>query len=383
MHRDRGTIIIYSRASNDPKETGVQFKQFNIQGPLYSIDNASTDPIYLVVSGIGRISMLKFKFTTDNVELESTYMKSSPYKYQYLRICDLCNHSFDALCNDGTVNNIRFNPTPVSIANNPTDISALIKDTLAELEFSENTVKSLENKEQELNQKLSSTNRTLYALRSINQKRKLGVCNSLESTGFEFQMRPITRSESISNCSLHSTSYLRICIKTSRFLELEDWDLVLNLFPALQTSKKSLRGETKTVPVMGFEIHYENGIERYSFWERNVEIDLESLTLPLEVSATLVMSSVEEGKLPLRFPVAKIKVDDLHYAIPCSPNFMTSIERRGLEEVSSRLMDSYNKQKLHDKTGRYPFARLINSKLSGKEVKILLTVLVYYCETYI
>jgi hypothetical protein len=327
--------------------------------------------IYIVASGIGRISMIKFNFTTDNVEIETTYMKSNPYIFKRLRMCGASNYSFDALSGNGIMMNIQFNPTPVSVANNPNDISALIKDTLAELEFSESSVRSLENKEQDLNQKLSSTNRTLYALRSINSKRKLGICNSLESTGFEFTMCPTTRPESIANCSLHPTSYLRVCIKTSRFLELEDWDLSLDLFPYNRQSSKSSLGETKTVPVMGFEIHFDNGIERYSFWERDIEIDLECLTLPLEVSATLIMSA-EKEKLPLRFPVSKMIVDDLHYAVPCGPDFITSIERRGLEEVSNRLINSYNRQKLNDKSGKHPFARLMKSKLCEKEVKYII-----------
>jgi hypothetical protein len=322
----------------------------------------------LIASGIGRISLLEFKFIANNIELELTYMKSIPHKFRQVRMCNTLECSFETLCNNVELMNINYTPTPVSIANNAQDISLFIRDTLAELELSEASVKQRENEEQELNQKLSSTNRTLYALRSINNKRKLGICNSLESTGFEFTMRPIIKSESMANSSLHTTSYLRICIKTSRFLELEDWELSLDLFPH-NTKSSATTGVVKTVAVMGFETHYENGIERYTIWERDIELDLEQYTLPLKVSAALLMS-VEQDKVPLRFPVSEMIVDDLHYAAPCSPDFITSMERRGLEEISNRLMNSYQKQKLYDKTGKYPFARLLKGQ--NNEVRFMI-----------
>lgn len=314
--------------------------------------------------------MLEFKYNKDDVELESTRVMCEHIPLRRLRMRDAAEYTFDSLFDQQGKNiqmmTYKYDPTPVSIANNPDAISDLIQKTLDELKCRESALKSLDSAEQELNQRLSSTNRTLYALRSINSKRKSGFCNSLESTGFEFTMRSITKSESIANCSLHSTAYLRICIKTSKFLELENWDLELSLFPHKQSS--DLLGKTKTVPVMGFETSYENGIERYSTWERDIEIDLEKVKLPLKVSATLIMS-IDQDNPPLRFPISRMIVDDLHYAIPCSPDFVTSIERRGLEEVSQRLIYSYNKQKLYDKSGRYPFARLLRSKSSDKLVR--------------
>lgn len=296
----------------------------------------------------------------------------TPVHCEYLplirvRMRNAAEYTFDSLFDQSRENiqmmTYKYDPTPVSIANNPDAISVLIKNSLDDLSSRESDLKRLDIAEQELTQKLASTNKTLYALKSVKNRRKPGSCNSLESTGFEFTMHPITKSESIANCSLHSTAYIRICIKTSRFLELENWDLELGLFP----HRQPVLGMTKTVSVMGFEASYENGIERYSMWERDIEIDLEKVKLPIQVSTTLIMS-IDQDKPPLRFPVSKMVVDDLHFAIPCSPDFITSIKRRGLEEVSQRLVDSYNKQKLFDKSGRYPFARLLRSKSSDKLV---------------
>lgn len=282
---------------------------------------------------------------------------------QKLKIYDPENNVFEAIYErDGIIlydSGCKYKLA--SQGNDQQEIKRAIEQALAQLKSSEAEIKNLDEEEQALNRKLTSVNKTLYALRSINTKRKRGIINSLESTGFEFSMRPVTIKQSISNSSLHCSSFLRISIKTSRFLELEDWNLLLDFVPKASPPTSTLL-HTKSVSVMGFEPHFENGIERFTIWERDIEIDLNSFTLPVEVSATLVMTINEPEKSPLLFPVSRIEVDDLHYAIPCTPDFITSIERRGLEDVSNRLMESFYKQKLHDKTGKYPFARLLNSK---------------------
>lgn len=213
-----------------------------------------------------------------------------------------------------------------------------------------------------MSDKLASTNRTLYALKNINDKRELGICNSFDSTGFEFSIRPITKSNSNENCSLNTKAYLRICIKTSRFLELEGWDLSIQLFPI----DSPLVGETKLISVIGFEPHYENGIERHAIWERDIELDLVKQRLPTKVSTTLIMA-VDGDNKELLFPVSELIIDDIHFASPCSSHIKTSIERRGLDEISNRFMKSYEQQKLHDRTGRYPFVRLLRNQQTNKK----------------
>lgn len=257
---------------------------------------------------------------------------------------------------------------PVSIANDPEAIQQLTKEALDDLKLSEFELKDLDRQEQKMSQRLASTNRTLYALQAIHKRRKPGTCHSLESTGFEFTMRPVIKSESLANASLHATSYLRLCIKTTGFLELEDWEIELDLRPYGSSSTAVVVGETRTEAVMGFETFYENGIERYSAWERDIELDLEKVKLPLEVSVCLRMA-IEDDEPSLRFPVSKMVIDDLHFAIPCSADFITTVHRRGLEQVSHRLMKAYHKQVLYDKSKRYPFSRLFRSKSSSDLVR--------------
>lgn len=360
---DQGTIMVYSRASSDSSETNVSFKQFNIPGPIFSVEKIPQKASYLIISELGHISRLDFKCTAEGITMESNAVIPASEGVRKLKVYDSENNVFEAIYehNGNAVYDSECKYKLVPQANDQQEIRKAIEQALAQLKSSEAEIKKLDEDEQALNKKLMSVNKTLYALRNINTKRKRGIINSLESTGFEFSMRPITLKQSIANSSLHCSSFLRISIKTSRFLELEDWDLQLDFVPKASPSTSALR-QTKSVSVMGFEPHFENGIERYAIWERDVEIDLNTITLPVEVSATLVMTVNEPEKPPLLFPVSRIVVDDLHYAIPCTPDFITSIERRGLEDVSKRLMESFHKQKLHDKTGRYPFARLLNFK---------------------
>lgn len=211
-----------------------------------------------------------------------------------------------------------------------------------------------------MSRKLASVNQTLYAIQSIDSKRKRGIPNSLEDTGFEFTLCPVVKSTSLANTCLQPTTYLRVCIKTTKFLQLENWYLALDLF-----SENNKTGETKTLSVVGFESHYEQGLERYSVWERDVSI--EPSQLPLKVTCTLVMCSSNE---PLRFPVAEMMVDDLHFAIPCNTDLIQSIQRRGLDDVSRELNESYTRQILLDKTGSYPFARFLRKQHSSQQVNV-------------
>lgn len=211
-----------------------------------------------------------------------------------------------------------------------------------------------------MSRKLASVNQTLYAIQSINSKRKKGIPNSLEDTGFEFTLCPVVKSTSLANICLQPTTYLRVCIKTNKFLQLESWYLALDLF-----SENNITGETKTLPVIGFESHYEQGLELYSVWERDVSI--EPSQLPLKVTCALVMSSLNE---PLRFPVAEMMVDDIHFAMPCNTNLIQSIQRRGLDDVSRELNESYTRQILLDKTGSYPFARFLRKQNFSQQVNV-------------
>ncbi|KAF1802681.1 hypothetical protein FB192DRAFT_1422453 [Mucor lusitanicus] len=347
-------------------------RQFNVQSPIRSIDKVQ-DSKYMASTGTGRVSILDLM--NDTSKLASIRL-SGLSNVQHLRILDRDNCIFETVSEKEhgiEFSRIQYNNIPVSIENNAEAMQQLIEDTLEELAQEEATVKAMEAEEQALSDKLASTNRTLYALQSINDKRELGLCNSLDSTGFEFTVRPITRSNSDENCSLNTTAYLRVCIKTSRFLELEGWDLSIQLFPV----DSGLIGETKLVSVIGFEPHYENGIERHVIWERDIEINLDKQRLPAKVSTTLIMTLNDANEL--LFPVSELILDDIHFARPCSTHMKTSIDRRGLDEISNRLMQSHQQQKARDRTGRYPLARLLQNNqpsllLNYKNVHIRYTV---------
>ncbi|CEP12636.1 hypothetical protein [Parasitella parasitica] len=343
---EQGTIIVYMQA-----DQGLEMKQFNIQSPVYAIDKVQSLR-YVVSTGIGKVSLLDLN---QSDKIETTRMLNIS-KVKHLRVLD--NDIFETISeiNDCIeLKRIRYNKVPISIENDTAAMQQLIEETLQELAQEEAMVRSMEIKEKELSDKLASTNRTLYALRSINDRRELGLCNSFDSTGFEFSVRPITKSNSNENCSLNTQAYLRICIKSSRFLELEGWDLSIQIFPI-----DSMIGETRLISVIGFEPYYENGIERHVIWERDIELDLTKQRLPAKVSTTLIMAV--DNKKELRFPVSEMIIDDIHFARPCSSHIKTSIERRGLDEISTRLMQSYQQQRLHDRTGKYPFARLLQQQ---------------------
>ncbi|KAI9272245.1 hypothetical protein EDC94DRAFT_595841 [Helicostylum pulchrum] len=359
---DRGTIMIYSKVSIQSEEPTMLLKQLNIQGPIHAVEKANEDFAYLVASGNGKISFLELKYAINDIDIISTPVQNHNNLLKRLRMANQTNNIFDSLSNQhGNIQLKTFilDSAPTSIKNDPQAIIQLTNEALDDLKLSELDLKYLDRQEQNLSQRLSTTNQTLYALQTMDKRRKPGTFHLLDTSGFELSIRPITTSASIANHSLQSTCYLRTCIKTSRFLQLEDWHLELDLFR--HTQSKCLLGETKTVPVMAFETIYQNGIERYSAWQRDIQLDLESLTLPIKVSVYLTMS-VDEHAPSIRFPVSNLAIDDLHFMIPCSPDFIKTIQIRGLDQVSNKLMRAYCKQILYDKTTRYPFARLLKTK---------------------
>lgn len=109
---------------------------------------------------------------------------------------------------------------------------------------------------------------------------------------------------------------------------------------------------------MGFESQYDNGIERSILWERDIAIDLKNITLPLQVDMTLIMTLEKETEI-IRFPVSEMTIDDLHFVKPCSKDIQVSIERRGLDEISNKLIRSYNLQLMNDRSGIYPLVTFL------------------------
>ncbi|RCH89716.1 hypothetical protein CU098_006474, partial [Rhizopus stolonifer] len=363
---DQGTIMLYSKSS----KAGLLFNQFNINGPVHSVDRINSDSI-LVSVGSGRIYVLTFQFEHEDISLDLKRVHGIS-NARYIQILDANDHIFEAILVDEKNNNAamvqaKYDPNPTNVENDSKAIEELIRDTLEDLAHSESIVKSMEIEEQEINEKLSSINRTLYALHSINNKRVLGQCNSIDSTGFEFTVQPIVKSNSFENCILNSKACLRLCIKTSRFLELENWTLQLDFSSELDKSC----GQTKLFSVIGFEAYYENGIERYAIWEHDAELDIKTLILPLNMQATLVMTTNDSGEIA-RFPVANMIIDDLHFAIPLSNSLNTSIKRRGLDKVSDQLMHAYQQRRLYDKSSRDPLSRLIRRQRNTPEQKHLL-----------
>ncbi|KAG1448103.1 hypothetical protein G6F46_011322 [Rhizopus delemar] len=346
-----GTIMIYYKRFG---EGTMNFRQFNIQFPVNLVDKIQ-DLNYAISTSVGKVSFLRFKLDQGDIILES---KSFQHLTQISNLRVLDQSTLEVLTNAFEYQKIRYDLQTVSAENDPQIIRTLIKDALEELAISETALKQIEEEEEDLSRKLASVNQTLYAIQSINSKRKRGIPNSLEDTGFEFTLCPVVKSTSLANTCLQPTTYLRVCIKTTKFLQLENWYLALDLF-----SENNKTGETKTLSVVGFESHYEQGLERYSVWERDVSI--EPSQLPLKVTCTLVMCSSNE---PLRFPVAEMMVDDLHFAIPCNTDLIQSIQRRGLDDVSRELNESYTRQILLDKTGSYPFARFLRKQHSSQQI---------------
>ncbi|ORE09337.1 hypothetical protein BCV72DRAFT_302923 [Rhizopus microsporus var. microsporus] len=355
---NQGTIMMHYKFVDD---STVHLQQFNIQAPIYSLDKIQ-DFNYVVSNGIGKVSMMSFKFNQREVELELLPFQGLN-QVSALRILDRI--TLEVLCDNGEYQRVKFNPEATSVGNNPEAIHVLIQDALKELALGETSLKEMEREEQELNDKLVSVNQTLYAIQSIDIRRKKGLGNSLQDTGFEFTLCPVVKPASIANTCLQPVTYLRACIKTSMFLQLEHWELSLDLFPFEVSTKDA--GMTQYVPVVGFETHYEQHMERYSVWERDIPLDLNRCSLPLKATCTLIMISSEQKEL--RFPLAEMIVDDIHFAIPCTSDLIESIERRGLDEVTNRLNQSYQLLTLLDKTN--PFARLLRKHPDSLHQKLL------------
>ncbi|KAI8877831.1 hypothetical protein K501DRAFT_197267, partial [Backusella circina FSU 941] len=297
------------------------------------------DALFLISSGIGRAFFLQLYIKPDSIELQSILLQGAT-DICHLRAFD--SKHIDTLCKDGTYSRIKYNSKRSSLKDDPEALSIVLKDTLREMELCEESIKALESTENELTEKLASVNKTLYAIRSISQKRKIGVCNSLETTGFELTVVPVTKSNSIANSTALSSAFLRVTIKTMGFLKLESWELKLDLFPYIpyMVNKKSYseRGHTMMVSIQGFESQYENGAEKYLMWERDIPIDLNTHRLPLTVAASLTMDSTADQNM-LLFPVSEMILDDLHFAMACTENM-----------------------RLSDRTNQYPLERMLKEK---------------------
>ncbi|KAI8989325.1 hypothetical protein BDB01DRAFT_718736, partial [Pilobolus umbonatus] len=284
------------------------------------------DTLYMVSTGIGRLFTIHIKIGTQGMELESTLLAGFKDVCR-LRLSNKEDYVLDILQRNPNciAHRVRYNPVPVSIDNDPMALNTVIADTLKELEMSEITIKALDKEELELNASLTSTNHTLYALSHIKIKRDKRIGNTLKSTGFELTAQPILKNYSMTNSVSHSTTYIRISIKTSEFLKLEDWTVCLHLteedLSPIQQSCSAV-GEMKIIPIIGFQPLYENGIERYLLWERDVEIDIRRVSLPLIAKVYLQMNV--DNADPLDFPVYEMLIDDIHFASPISKDIITS-----------------------------------------------------------
>ncbi|KAI9253184.1 hypothetical protein BY458DRAFT_589697 [Sporodiniella umbellata] len=340
-----GTILMYYKRT---EEEEVDFKQFNITPSVVSMDRIQNTTDYIVCDISGKVHLLRYVNNEKEIELEWIPFDALQ-QVSKLRIID--SSTLEVLTCSSEYRKVKYDTQSVLVEDDPEAIHALIKEALEELALSESSLAETEREEQSLTQKLGSVNRTVYALQSIDSRRKKNVCNSLEETGFEFTLCPVVKKLSVANSGLHPACYFRVCIRTLKFLQLESWELVLDLF-----SERDLAGKTLRIPIIGFESHYEQGIERYSLWDR--EIPMDAVELPLKVTCSLEMVS----EVSLRFPIGEMRVDDVHFAVPCSDNLIQAIQRRGLEDVSNELIGSYRLQMLLDKTGKYPFARFLRKQ---------------------
>ncbi|KAI7898587.1 uncharacterized protein BX663DRAFT_524689 [Cokeromyces recurvatus] len=330
---DQGTIMVYTKASSDNL---VELKQFDLlTTSVYQIEKIK-DFVYMLCLPFSKLVLLEFD---KDINLKSTQLQGTSGAHQIF--CYTNKALFEALLvTSSTITMVQYKyNSSVSIVNNPEAIQLAIEDALDELAISESVIQSVTQKDESLNKQLISINRTLYALRSINNQRELGIGNSLETTGFELTVRPVMKTNAYESCQFNTTCHLRVCIKTSNFLELEHWDLYVYLM-------HNGIGQQHLISLVGFEPHYEMGIERYLIWERDIQIDLSSLILPLEISTELVMSPA------FHFPVSRMILDDFHFAIPVTQDINLSIKKRGLEEISNRLLQSLNKQSMHDRRSK-------------------------------
>ncbi|KAI9472479.1 MAG: hypothetical protein EXX96DRAFT_584275 [Benjaminiella poitrasii] len=335
---DQGTVMVYIKVSS----ALVELKQFDLLTPtIYQIEKIR-DFVYMATFSTGKIVLLEFN---KKLELKSIQLQGI-YGIAHQLFCFRDDTLFEALLesssSDTTMVQVKYKPSLISVTDNPEAIKLLIQESLDELATSESIIQSITHQEESLSSQLVSINKTLYALRNINRQRELDVNNSLETTGFELTVRPVMQSNAYESCSgnFNTTCYLRICIKASFFLELEQWDLNVYLM-------REGVGQQRIIPLAGFEPHYEMGIQRYLIWERDVQVDLSSLILPLEVSTELVMNHNESSMF--HFPISKMILDDFHFAIPVTKDVNMTMKRRGLEEISNRLMQSYYQQRIRDR----------------------------------
>ncbi|OBZ82190.1 hypothetical protein A0J61_09764 [Choanephora cucurbitarum] len=345
LQRNQGTIVLYFYSNK-----GIQHQQFHLNGTIQALTKINAFH-YLVATGLGRVYRLY---------VEQTEMKYIPMQGLSNVILLASDHhdSFRAITVDpdqqqAHLLQVNYNPMPVSLEDDPKALKESIQQTLRELAQSESLVRQMDLKEQALNQKLTSINRTLYAIQSIHQKRKIGQCNSIETTGFEYTIQPIVQSNSSEHTLFQTTAHVRVCLKTARFLELEDWTLQLHF---------SKTGLVRRIPVVGLESCFENQMERYSVWEHNLPID--STQLPCQVDSMLMIDLSPDPAAC--FALSTIPLDEFHFAVPLHESLNANIQRRGLEEVSDRLMKSWQQRQSRDNTAAHPFARWMKKRQNNQ-----------------
>ncbi|KAI8138632.1 hypothetical protein BJV82DRAFT_291185 [Fennellomyces sp. T-0311] len=258
-----------------------------------------------------------------------------------------------------------------NVNQSPEDVERAIQDVLEELEQQENQRKEIDAYTEKLNSRLTSVNRTIYALQRIkSQKKKL---QEGEQSPFQCDIQPLVIPPSSRYLAGGASCALRIRVHTSIDLDWDKWYLHAELsnkrtllqekISSESKASDSVDGLTLLMPLVGLTDDY--------IWERDIPVDIERLCLPIHVNlhvSTCVDLNVPSGTTldlteatPFMFHLSDATLDDLHFITPCAGFVLKLLEKDGIQETTAQLLGEYNRRRLLDNTNRYPLARLEKS----------------------
>ncbi|KAI9493204.1 hypothetical protein BDB00DRAFT_788068 [Zychaea mexicana] len=375
--RWEGTVQLFIVSGNR-----LMFQEFFVPGTINDaafINNA----ILVSLKDNGQVYYIDFGFKSSS----ATTASNNAVPLQLVRLADLDNQVvqvhvgkkfekngtiLEVLKNDHTMVTVRtrFKKVQRNVNQSAEHLEQAIQEVLEELTQLEKQQKEIEAYAETLNAKLTSVNRTIYALQRIKaQKQRM---KEDERSPFQCDVQPLVIPSSSQHYTGRASCALRIRIHTSMDLDWDKWYLradISNQPTVLQeninkelNTPSSEDGLTMLMPLAGLSDNH--------IWERDIPIDIERLFLPTHVNLSLSTcidtdqvgpsrnsSSSTEGK-PFMFHLSEVTLDDLHFVTPCPDAVLKSLEKDGIFETSAQLWNEYKHRKLLDNTNRYPLARL-------------------------
>ncbi|OAD67101.1 hypothetical protein PHYBLDRAFT_174486 [Phycomyces blakesleeanus NRRL 1555(-)] len=373
--RSENTMQVYSSIVKKEKQT-VSFQEFLLPSPVvHSV--SFRDESVLYVGKNGRIYYISFlpKYQDKKHEsIVSIDIIVSPLKKleDVSRICTVDTSQYNKIVIAALQKNRTLTVAEIDssssekLQSEQSDLRESIRQILKELSECENLAKEMDEEHQAVNEKLKDINSTLFSLQSIKQHKET-------SEAFKCEIRPILISRPVKEM-MFSDMALRVRINVPLSMNWKKWQLHISLNDQKPLSQEmisierglqgSVQGKTLTTPLLG--------LDKLRKWEHDIPLPTNTLQFPLEVTASLSYSPMEQflptekrienlysnNESPVVFSVYQMTIDDLHFAVPCSSEMISSIKSFGLWSVTERLQPVYFNHCLMDKSGNSLVTRL-------------------------